>query len=272
LRALRSATRRTAAIGAIAGLAALASVRLLDLTLPASPKAATGPSPGTVTDTDRGAPAALAPAEGVGAEVAEADRLASHPLALLIFLALWAVPGLVAAVVIWWNGHDLRLWLVLGVGFGPIAAMCALTSSDGHGTPVASTLRPSAPQDGPVDVLVDADGPEVIELAEPVRRLAASLGDRLGRLTLARAVPHRTHERPDRVWDEEARALLELEELSARLDPLQPAIVLVQGESAEALTRYARAERYDTFATTRSGFDDARTPVTELADEAAEPR
>lgn len=269
---MRAATRLTAAVGAIAGLAALASVRLVDLTLPTSPRPATGSSVDPVSGTDRSAPAALAPAESVGVEVVEADRLASHPLALVLFLVLWTAPGLVTAAIMWWAGHDLRSWLVLGVGFGPIAAVCALGSPNGHGAPVTSTLRPGTPQGGPVDVLVDADGTGVGDLAAAVRRLALSLGDRMGRLTLARAVPHRTHERPDRLWDEEAQALLELEELVARLEPLEPAIVLVQGPPAEALRRFARAERYDTIATTRPDLHDGGAPVTELAAGAAEPR
>ncbi|MDY7100079.1 MAG: hypothetical protein S0880_02725 [Actinomycetota bacterium] len=261
---MRAATRLTAAIGAIAAVAAIVCIRLLDLTLPGSAGATTGTRADGLADAERAPTGALAPAEQVGAEVAEADRLASHPLALLLFLGLWAVPGVVAAMVMWWTGHDLRLWLVLGVGFGPIAAICAFSSRTQLGTPATSTLRDGAPRSGPVDVLVDADGHDATDLAEPVLELTTSLGDHLGRLTLARAVPQRSHERPDRLCDEEVVAMLELEALVARLEPLEPQVVLVHGTDG-ALARLADGDEYTTIASARPWAHEGPVPVVELA-------
>ncbi len=126
-----------------------------------------------------------------------------------VFIAItWVATGVVLAVVMGRRGHNGFGWLVTGSLLGPLGVVLAVDARR-H----AEQLEPLPVRDvapitvgtGPVDVLVGADGSPESEAA--MDSVLALLGDRLGRLTLARVVPYGDIAAPERQATEGLRRL-----------------------------------------------------------------
>ena len=176
----------------------------------------------------------------------------SATTALFALAVSWAGIGLALALVMGRRGHDPFAWWLLGTLLGPLALPLAVSAERRRGEG-AWLVRSGRPGPGPVDVLVGLDGS-----AEADAALAAALdllGPRLGRLTLATVVDLDASVEHDRA---RARARAELER-RGRLVQLMlstghhgpddgrrvPALVLVAGHPAEALSRLAAEGGHD---------------------------
>jgi len=169
----------------------------------------------------------------------------------------WFVLG--AAIGIWEarHGHWRHGWLVTGL-LGPLALPLAL-----HARRVAApepvVLDEGGAARGSLDVLVGIDGSaHSVEAAQAAVEL---LGSAVGRLTLATVLDVDTARPPaERVlhpqpYPEEVEARQVLDALAAAppLARLEPGSVLLAGEPAEALARYASDEGYHLIVVGRRG-------------------
>lgn len=173
-------------------------------------------------------------------------------LPLAIALTAWIAVGLVVAVVMHRRGHDLGVWALLGVVFGPFTI--PLASRQVQRALWVAPQEVSAGRDGPgeVDVLVGIDGSE--EACAAAASVVVALGPAIGRLTLAavmdldEAVTHVDPPDPD-FWDEDRRredaCRAWLEDATGRLGEVRPATVILGGDPATALAHEAAANGYD---------------------------
>lgn len=157
------------------------------------------------------------------------------------FLLVWAATGIAAAIVLRQRGHhfgsNAALGLVFGPLFIPLAVQYGRARHDRARTgPVVITAGTTGP--GPVDVLVGlvGDAPDVSAVL-PVLR---SLGERLGRLTVARVLNF------EFMLDEQerTRAALELSCSSLFLYEHDPELVLLGGHIRHALCDHASRAGY----------------------------
>ena len=171
---------------------------------------------------------------------------------LAIALATWVAVGLVVAVVMHRRGHDLGVWALLGVVFGPFTI--PLASRQVQRALWVAPQEVSTGRHGPgeVDVLVGIDGSE--EACAAAESVVAALGPAIRRLTLAsvmdldEAVTH--VDPPDPAfWDEDRRhedaCRAWLEDATGRLGEVRPATVILGGDPAAALAHEAAANDYD---------------------------
>ncbi len=159
----------------------------------------------------------------------------------LAFLLAWAAIGIAAAVVLRQRGHHFGSTAALGVVFGPLFIPLAVRyararhdeASTGPVVVAAGTIG-----SGPVDVLVGVvgDAPDV----SAVRPVLGSLGERLGRVTVARVLNFES------MLDqaERTRAALELSCSSLFLYEHDPELVLLGGHPGRALCDHASKAGY----------------------------
>jgi nucleotide-binding universal stress UspA family protein len=157
----------------------------------------------------------------------------------LIFVVAvsWLSVGLTLSLFMGRRGHDPFSWLVLGTLFGPLGAIFAAEARAQEGAREVEIVTPGERGGpGPVDVLVGMDGSPESRAA-----LAAAtelLGPRLGRLTLATAIPYDAGVERYRT----ARAALEDQGVTV---PGGPQLELLHGRAADALLERAVEGGYD---------------------------
>jgi nucleotide-binding universal stress UspA family protein len=168
---------------------------------------------------------------------------------LAILLAAWLATGLTLAVVMGRRGHGAFQWFFLGAVLGPLALPLAWSSIRQEGGTPARTLAEGVSSSGSFDVLVGIDGSAQ---AENALRLATQLvGANVGRLMLASVVTF--DETSGQTRRDEERATDLLEAAASSVENLDPGRVLLSGQPAEALIRYASEQGYDLIAIGRRG-------------------
>ena len=196
-----------------------------------------------------GAPTVLedrVPVQGAAAAVPESETsvagLGELPLRVgFAFLVVWAAAGIVAAVVLRQRGHHFASTAALGLVFGPLFIPLAVRYARARNNPACRgpiVVAAGMTGSGPVDVLVGLVGesPDVSAVL-PVLR---SLGERLGRLTVARVLTF------ELMLDEaeRTRAALELSCSALFLHEHDPQLVLLGGHIRHALCDHAWAAGY----------------------------
>lgn len=149
----------------------------------------------------------------------------------------WIVIGAALSLLMGQRGFDRFAWFVLGAVLGPLGLVLGVHSVVTETRRAPEVLAQASRRGGPVDVLVGFDGSARSRAA--VRAAADLFGPSIGRLTLARAVPHGTGSETER----EARASLRAE--AEALAPRQVGLELVHGRPDAALTELAASARYD---------------------------
>ena len=164
----------------------------------------------------------------------------------LAVVLLWTAEALLLARWMARHGHDLALWLVLGLVMGPLAVGLAFMASTEADLRARRASKPS-PQArrGPIDVLVGLDGSPQSEAA-----LAAALElfeSRLGRVTVVSVIDldlgqdPATREIADHLTLGPSRDRLErLAETGVRINS-----TVVAGRASQELARLAAEGSYD---------------------------
>lgn len=162
---------------------------------------------------------------------------------LLLVLALWSASGLVVAVWLRRQGHNLAAHAALGLGFGPLVALFYLGSrhQTEHVVSVVAVGGPPA-DDGWVDVLVGLDGST--GSVESARVALATLGGCVRRLRLANVLDVETANRRD-AFDTDERLVAYLHDAAAALSVPAAELVLLTGRADSALVDHAVDEKMD---------------------------
>jgi nucleotide-binding universal stress UspA family protein len=128
----------------------------------------------------RGTKASIADAFAVGIRKMKEGCMDATWLLVVLLLFVWLAGGLAVAFIMRRSGHDLHMWLPLGVLLGPLAALFAQERHrlDTQHRPL-STGESRA---GPFDALAGIDGSE--ESIAAVRTALRLFGDSLSSLTL----------------------------------------------------------------------------------------
>jgi nucleotide-binding universal stress UspA family protein len=159
------------------------------------------------------------------------------PILVGILGATWFAIGMALALIMGRRGHDAYAWLVLGMFLWPIALFLAVYTDRSPHRHEPRILAQPPQGTGPVDVLVGIDGsPESRAAVDTAIHL---LGSRLGRLTLARAVPLYCGFELERTADQSLQVEAE------RLRPREVGLEVVEGHPASALTELAAAAGYE---------------------------
>lgn len=173
-------------------------------------------------------------------------------MAYVFLLVVWLAVGAAAGVVEARHGHWHKGWVVSAL-LGPFAIPLAIQSRRDL-APAPVVVLESRPRDGPVDLLVGLDGSD-LSLSAAVVALGL-LGPLTRRITLAAVLDLDTAGHVERVpgdapYPEEtaARDLLDrsVREVGAATG-LGVGTVVLGGEPAEALGRYALDEGYELIA------------------------
>lgn len=163
---------------------------------------------------------------------------------LLILGGLWALCGVVAAIVMGRRGHSPFPWFVLGFVLGPLVVPLVLGAiRREQPTPVVHVAH-SQPSDGSLAVLVGVDGSD--EAKGALVTGIALFGTRIGRLTIATVLDHDVEDSSaGRDMQDRAREILSAHALlAAGLLDRKPETVVLTGRPADALVHHALADNY----------------------------
>ncbi len=171
-----------------------------------------------------------------------ADRDAAVVTTVLIVVAAWSACGLVGALLLRRQGHNLLAHLTLGIGFGPLVALFFLDSRR-NVQRVVSVIDPGGPPaDGWLDVLVGLDGsPGSVSSARAALEL---LDGSIRRLRLASVLDVETANRRDR-FDADDRLVEQLHRAAEVISVPGAELVLLTGRADLALVEHAIEERMD---------------------------
>jgi nucleotide-binding universal stress UspA family protein len=162
------------------------------------------------------------------------------PVLFAVMAATWATIGAVLSILMGRRGHDAYAWLLLGMFLGPIALILAAYVEGSPHRQEPDILALPARGSGPVDVLVGFDGSAESRAAADCA--VDLLGERIGRLTIARVVPF--------YGGSESQQLAQdtLAEEGARLRPREVGLEIVEGNPPAALSDLAAAAGYEVIA------------------------
>ena len=163
---------------------------------------------------------------------------------LIVIGASWLAIGLILSLVMGRRGHVGFGWLVVGTLLGPLALALAIDSIR-HGealAPIQISTPSAAAGAGTVDVLAGYDGsPESRGAIEGAIR---TLGDRLGRLTVAMVVPFDNIQEAERIAGHDLRRIAEAAGVGASVTEC----TVLHGRPSEALRQWASEGGYDLIA------------------------
>ena len=229
----RSAGRRLAGLSRGAGLFAVDEEQTAMDRSPAlsrPPLPAEGSLLAPATDS---LPAASSVASGLGEPT---PRLGAG------FLLAWVTAGLLTAVILKRRGHEFRSAAALGLVFGPLFIPLAREAMRRRREDTAKgsiAVSGGSARRGPVDVLVGLLAPAASVTS--IIPILDTLGDRLGRLTLARVLTFESF----RDEEDRNRAALELGCAELFLTDYGPSTVFVPGHPRTALVAHATEAGYD---------------------------
>jgi hypothetical protein len=158
-------------------------------------------------------------------------------------LVAWMAAGLLIAFFMHRRGHGFRPLAALGVVLGPVLATLAFDAArhrDRAARPFVVRRGESA--GGPVDVLVAIEGRA--EGATAALPLLHVLGNRIGRITVARAIDYEDLDLGHDSYEQAAR-VLDLELSTLFLGEHRPAAVLVPGRPPRCFVEHAAEAGYD---------------------------
>ena len=188
-------------------------------------------------------PGPNSPASGMGeryrSDMTDVGLFGPAPLIGVVFFALWAIAGLVTAVILSRHGHDLRSNGAVGLVFGPLYIPFAMRLRRDERAVKPVLVSEGHSGSGPVDVLIGLQGsPAGAASALPVLQI---LGDRVGRVTLARVLDFEAIQDDDDL----AAAEAELSCASLFLVEYDPSLLLLPGHPLEAPREYAATAGFD---------------------------
>lgn len=146
------------------------------------------------------------------------------------------------------RGHSAFQWFFIGAILGPLALPIAWSAIRDETSAGPRPLERGVAGGGKVDVLVGIDGSD--EAAHALQTVVEVLASNIGRLTLASVV---TFDESTQARRDEERAAEFLETAASSIETHTPGRVLLSGQPADALIRYATEEGYDLLAIGRRG-------------------
>jgi nucleotide-binding universal stress UspA family protein len=164
---------------------------------------------------------------------------------VVMLVVAWIAIGLVTAVMMARRGYALGPWVALGLAFGPFSVVLAFEDVRSGIDRPARELRPGSVAAGPVDVLAGLDGSR--EATQALVSAVELLDDRLGRLALATVVDL------DATAEIVDRARRAIDDAAGHVVSLDPAVVVLYGNPAEALAEHAYEEGYQLLVIGRHG-------------------
>ncbi|HSJ82713.1 MAG TPA: hypothetical protein VLA91_02720 [Acidimicrobiia bacterium] len=175
------------------------------------------------------------------AGVAEsAPVVGSRPLLSVALLVAWVACGVMTAYAMKRRGHEVRPWIGMGIGLGPLLIPLArLDIRDRESSVQAHALSEGDQGPGPIHLVVGLMGPaETISDVIPMIEL---VGSGLGKLTICSAIDYQSAESDE--WQAtKASSLVELELAAALLgERWNPATVMVPGAPPHSFFRFAAA-------------------------------
>jgi hypothetical protein len=176
--------------------------------------------------------------------------------AVIAIVVTWVAIGVVVGIVMGRRGYHSPTWILVGAVFGPLTIpLTTHAVRDARRWSRPRTLFAGSVGTGTVDVLVGIDGSAGSEAA--LRNAVRLLGDRIGRLTLAGVVDY------DSVgstppWDNETRALEDLERLRNAAHDVNPGTMVLVGQPATALMKEAVEGGYELLVIGRRGTEPRR--------------
>ena len=102
---------------------------------------------------------------------------------LILVAMAWAVIGVVVAFLMRRRGHDLFVWLVLGVALGPLVVPLAIERARYHSATEPRSAEAPTPQHRGFDILAGVDGSE--DSVNAIGSALALFGGRISSVTLA---------------------------------------------------------------------------------------
>jgi nucleotide-binding universal stress UspA family protein len=156
----------------------------------------------------------------------------------LIFVALvWTTIGVVVAFLMRRRGHDFFVWLVLGVGFGPLSVPLALDRVRSHGAVEHQSRGMPTPRHYGFDIVAGVDGSP--ESLDAIRSAIDLFGGRISSVTLATVVSHEARDSyTGRETQTEARQLLDEVAKQVLYDPVDKIVLF--GRPEQQLSEFAR--------------------------------
>lgn len=156
---------------------------------------------------------------------------------VVVLLGLWVVEALALGFYMRMRGFDGYSWTILAAVFGPLALAVAISFLVRPPATAPRILRLGAAGRGHRHALVGVDGSPESHAA--LDRAVALFGGELGRLVVARVIPTDASAATARDAETKLADLL-------RLHPtVQPALVVLRGEPAQALRHYADENHFD---------------------------
>lgn len=167
-----------------------------------------------------------------------APALGSRPVLSVALLIAWVACGVVTAYAMKRRGHEVRPWIGMGIGLGPLVIPLARRDIRVRESSVqAHALSEGDHGSGPFHLVVGLMGPaETISDVIPMIEL---VGSRLGKLTICSAIDYQSAQSDE--WEAaKSNSLVELELAVALLgDRCTPATVMVPGAPPHSFFRYA---------------------------------
>jgi len=168
---------------------------------------------------------------------------------VIIIVLGWALFGVSMALLMGRWGYKPFTWLLLALVLGPLVLPVAGNTNRLDRPRVVARPSTGRKRNGPVDVLAGTDGSTESETA--VRSAIDLLGARIGRLTIATVVDFDTAAMSP-VSEEQRRARELVDRASEPIEPRAETIVL-SGQPAEVLRKFAAVNGYDLIVIGRRG-------------------
>ena len=157
---------------------------------------------------------------------------------VLILVAMaWAVIGVVVAFLMRRRGHDLFVWLVLGVALGPLVVPLAIERARYHSAAEHRSAGAPTPKHRGFDIVAGVDGSE--DSINAIESAITLFGGTVSSVTLATVVDHDARDSfTGHEVQEEARQMLDEAARKVSYDPVDTIVLF--GRADKALAEFAR--------------------------------
>ena len=156
---------------------------------------------------------------------------------LILVVLAWAAIGVVVAFLMRRRGHDLFVWLVLGVALGPLVVPLAVERARFHSAAEHQSRGAPTPPHVGFDLVAGIDGSQ--EAIDAVNAALTLFGDQVSSLTIATVVDYDAKDSvTGREIQAEARDLLDEVDPLIRYEPLDKVVLF--GRADNALAEFAR--------------------------------